>query len=93
MSQVIELSLDDLGCIVIPNTLQQFLGLLPGMMLVVEPESNGNLRLRIQSANSVVINKRGLKIARVQPLIDLTNITQFEREYRVTELLQRVGWS
>lgn len=91
MSRVIELTLDDLGRIVIPNSLQSLLGLSPGMMLVVEKGDNEGLRLRAQSQSSVLVKKRGLTIARVQPLTDLTNITRFEREYRVSELLQRVG--
>jgi hypothetical protein len=51
------------------------------------------LRLRIESQPpvSVLVEKKGLLVARVQPLTDLTNITRFEREYRVSELLQRVG--
>ncbi len=69
--------------------LQSLLGLSPGTMLVAERGNNGGLRLRTISQPSVIIEKRGLKIARTEPLTDLTNITRFEREYRVTELLQR----
>ncbi len=98
MSQVIELSIDDLGCLVIPTSLQTILGLSPGMMLFVEREHNGvRLRARpewVEQAKlptMVIVKKRGLKIARVQPMTDLTDITRFEREQRVTELLERVG--
>jgi hypothetical protein len=63
------------------------------MTLVVEKGDKGGLRLRIESQPpvSVLVEKKGLLVARVQPLTDLTNITRFEREYRVSELLQRVG--
>lgn len=90
MSHVIELSVDELGRIVIPSSLQSLLKLSPGMMLVVEQDDNDGLRLCPQSPPSVLVEKKGLKIASVQPLTDLTNITRFEREYRVSELLQRV---
>ena len=93
MSHMIKLSLDDLGQIIIPNSLRSRLGLSPGMTLVVEKGDKGGLRLRIESqpATSVLVEKKGLLVARVQPLTDLTNITRFEREYRVSELLQRLG--
>ncbi len=45
MSQVIELSVDDLGRIIIPASLQSRLGLSPGMMLLVEKEDDGGVRL------------------------------------------------
>lgn len=89
MSQTIELSLDDLGHIIIPTPLQTILGLSPGMTLLVERGDNEGLRLCVKSQPSTIIEKKGLKVARVQPLTNLTNITRFEREYRVTELLQR----
>jgi len=93
MSHMIQLSLDDLGQIIIPDSLRSLLGLSPGMTLVVEKGDKGGLRLRIESQPpvSVLVEKKGLLVARVQPLTDLTNITRFEREYRVSELLQRVG--
>ncbi len=91
MSRVIKLTLDDLGRIEIPGALQSLLGLSPGMVLVVEEGDNEGLRLRAQSESSVLVKKRGVTIAKVQPLTDLTNITRFEREYRVAELLQQAG--
>jgi len=82
MSHMIKLSLDDLGQIIIPNSLRSRLGLSPGMTLVVEKGDKGGLRLRIESqpATSVLVEKKGLLVARVQPLTDLTNITRFERD-------------
>ena len=41
MNQVIEVSLDNSGHILIPSTLQSRLGLLPEMTLLVEKEDNG----------------------------------------------------
>ena len=95
MSQMIDLGLDDSDRIIIPTSLQFRLGLSPGMMLVVEESESGGLCLRVQaeSPDSVLVEKRGLLVARVQPLTDsdLTNITHIERERRVSELLERVG--
>jgi len=91
MSRVIQLTVDDLGRIEIPSTLQSLLGLVPGMTLVVEEGENEGLRLRAQPQSSVLVKKRGLTIAKVQPLTDLTNITRFEREARIAELLEQTG--
>ena len=93
MNQVIEVSLDDGGHIIVPSSLQSMLGLSPGMTLLVEQVDNGECRLRATSQSSVIVKKKGVKIAKAEPLTDLTNITRFEREYRVAELLQRVGFS
>jgi hypothetical protein len=40
---------------------------------------------------SILVDKGGILVARVEPLCDLTDIVQQEREQRTEELLQRVG--
>jgi hypothetical protein len=40
---------------------------------------------------SILVDKGGVLVARVEPLCDLTDIVQQERERRTEELLQRVG--
>jgi AbrB family looped-hinge helix DNA binding protein len=48
MNQVIEVSLDELGHILIPAAIRDRLGLSPGMTLVVEKGKMGGVSLRIQ---------------------------------------------
>ena len=91
MNQVIEVSLDDLGRILIPGTLRSRLGLSPGMTLVVETGDKGGVRLRLQSERPVLVDKGGVLVVRTEPLSDLDNITRRERDRRVFDLLQRVG--
>lgn len=91
MNQVIEVSLDDLGRILIPETLRNRLGLLPGMTLIVEKGDKGGVRLRLQSEPSILVDKEGVLVVRAEPLSDLTNITRHERDRHLFDLLQRAG--
>jgi bifunctional DNA-binding transcriptional regulator/antitoxin component of YhaV-PrlF toxin-antitoxin module len=91
MSQVIKISLDDMGRILIPAAVQSRLGLSPGMSLVVEKGDQGSVRLRIQSEPPVLVDKAGVLVVRAEPLSDLTNVTRRERERRVFDLLQRAN--
>jgi len=91
MNQVIEVSLDDLGRILIPAALRSRLGLSPGMTLVVEKGDQGGVRLRLQSEPPMLVDKGGVLVVRAEPLRDLDNITRHERDRRVFDLLQRVG--
>jgi bifunctional DNA-binding transcriptional regulator/antitoxin component of YhaV-PrlF toxin-antitoxin module len=91
MNQVIEVSLDNSGHILIPPTLQSRLGLLPGMILVVEEGDNGGVRLSVQSEPPTLVDKGGVLVVKAEPLSDLTNITQHERNRRVSDLLERTG--
>ncbi|TEU10815.1 MAG: AbrB/MazE/SpoVT family DNA-binding domain-containing protein [Anaerolineales bacterium] len=91
MNQVIEVSLDDLGRILIPAALQSHLGLSPGMTLVVEKGDKGGVRLRLQSEPPMLVDRGGVLVVRAEPLSDLDNITRHERDRRVFDLLQRVG--
>lgn len=91
MSQVIEVSLDDLGRILIPAALRSHLGLSPGMTLVVEKGDKGDVRLRLQSEPPMLVDRGGVLVVRAEPLSELDNITRHERDRRVFDLLQRVG--
>ena len=80
MNQVIEVSLDDLGRILIPATLRSRLGLSPGMTLVVEKGDKGGVRLRLQSEPPMLVDKGGVLVVRAEPLSDLANVTRHERD-------------
>ena len=64
MSQVIKISLDDMGRILIPAAVQSRLGLSPGMSLVVEEGDQGGVRLRVQSELPVLVDKAGVLVVR-----------------------------
>jgi bifunctional DNA-binding transcriptional regulator/antitoxin component of YhaV-PrlF toxin-antitoxin module len=89
MSHLIEVSVDDLGRILIPSELQSHLGLTPGMILMVEKGDDDGLRLSLQSQPSELVEKGGVLVVRAEPLADLNDITRREREDRVSELIQR----
>jgi AbrB family looped-hinge helix DNA binding protein len=91
MNQVIQISLDDLGRILIPAPLRSRLGLKPGMTLVVEDTEQGGVQLRVQEESAALIEKDGLLVIRAEPIGDLTNVVRQERERRTQELIQRSG--
>ena len=91
MSQVIKISLDDMGRIVIPAAVQSRLGLSPGMTLVVEEGDQGSVCLRIQSEPPELVDKAGVLVVRAEPLGDLTDVTWHERNRRAFDLLQRAN--
>ena len=78
MDQVIKVSLDDMGRILIPAAVQSRLGLSPGMSLVVEKADEDGVRLRIQSEPPVLIDKAGVLVVRAEPIGDLINATRRE---------------
>jgi len=43
------------------------------------------------ATQSILVDKGGILVARVEPLCNLTDIVRQERERRTQELLQRVG--
>ncbi len=91
MSEVIQVSLDELGDILLPASLRERLHLAPGMTLVVEKGENGGLRLRVQRKPTVLVEKEGVLVAKVTAFSDLSNLMRHERDWRVFTLLQRVG--
>ena len=88
MSEVIQVSLDSQGRIVIPSIFRNRLGLSQGMTLVVEEEEKGELCLRIQEEPPTLVDKQGVLVVKAEPSVDLTNITQQERNRRVFDLVQ-----
>ena len=91
MNQLFEISLDELGRILIPEAVRNRLGLTPGMMLVVEQGDTGGIRLRLQPELPKLVDKRGVLVVQAEPLGDLANVTRNERDRRVFDLLQRAG--
>lgn len=91
MNQVIQVSLDELGRILIPAPLRERLHLSPGMTLIVEAGEQGGMRLRIQSEPTTLVEKDGVLVARVVARSDLANVTRQERDQRALDLLQRVS--
>jgi AbrB family looped-hinge helix DNA binding protein len=87
----IQVSLDDVGRILIPAPIRERLNLSPGMILIVEKGEKGGVQLRVESKPTTLVEKDGLLVARVTALGDLTNATRNERDRRVFDLLQRVG--
>lgn len=91
MRQVVEVSLDDQGHILIPATIRDRLNLYPGITLVVEERDNDDVYLRVQSEPPMLVDREGVLVVRAEPLGDLTNVTRRERDRRVFDLLQRTG--
>lgn len=91
MSQIIQLSLDDVGRILVPAWVREKLGLAPGMTLVVENDNEGSVRLRVQPQEQALIREEGILVARGEPLVDLDDVTRHERDERVSDLVTRTG--
>lgn len=93
MSEEVEVTLDEFGCLVIPEEVHSHLGISPGMTLVVEKGDKGSLRLKVQSKSPTLIDKRGIWVVRGGELTGnlAGGVTRCERDSRVTELLRRVA--
>ena len=91
MSHIMQVSVDELGRIVIPAALNEQLRLTPGTTLVVEKGNQGDVRLHIQSRPTVLVEKGGLLVARVTAAGNLADVMRYERDRRVFGLLQRAG--
>ncbi len=91
MNDLIELSLDKLGRILIPDSLRSRLKLTPGMMLIVEKGEDGGLRLRLQSPPPMLVDKGGILVVKAESTGDLSDLTRRERDRRLFTLLQRTG--
>ncbi|MDM8522360.1 hypothetical protein QUF80_03220 [Desulfococcaceae bacterium HSG8] len=85
MPQRTELSLDDQGRILVPPEIQSRLGLIPGMTLVVEKGDNGDMLLSVRKNKTILVERKGVLIARGKPMKDLVNIARDERDRRNTE--------
>ena len=91
MSEIIQISLDEMGAMLIPAPIRERLHLLPGMTLVVERGEQGGVRLEVRLMQSPLVEKEGILVARVIAVGDISNSTRHERDRRVFSLLQRVG--
>ena len=91
MNQLFEISLDELGRILIPEAIRSRLGLTPGMTLVVEKGDNGGVWLRPHPEQPVLVDKGGILVVKAKPLSGLSDIVRQERDQRVSELVRRVG--
>ena len=91
MTELIELSVDEKGRIVIPRAVQHQLGLEPGMTLTVEDGENGGIRLRPEAEGTVLVEKQGILVVRAPALADLTDVVRRERDRRVRTLHESTG--
>lgn len=91
MNQIIQISLDDLGRVLIPAALRSRLGLKPGMLLVVETAEQGSVRLRVQEESAALIEKDGLLVFAGEPIGDIGNVVREERERYNQEQIRRAG--
>jgi len=61
------------------------------VILTVQPVPLVEMSATKNAAQSILVDKGGILVARVEPLCNLTDIVRQERERRTEELLQRVG--
>lgn len=91
MEQVIEVTLDETGGILLPPAVSGSLGLSPGMTLIAEEADEGGIRLRIQPEAPLLVNKGGVLVVRAEPVGDLADAVQRERNQRALDLVERIG--
>ncbi len=91
MGQLAQVSLDDQGRLFVPAAIKDRLGLTPGMTLVVEEADKDGARLHVQSELPKLVDEGGVLVVQAEPLEDLSNIVQQERDRRTFDLLQREG--
>jgi AbrB family looped-hinge helix DNA binding protein len=91
MAELVELSVDDKGRLVVPGAIQRRLRLAPGMTLIVEEGDNGGIRLRPEPEQPNLVDKEGILVVRAQPVADLADVVRDERRLRVTSLSERTG--
>jgi AbrB family looped-hinge helix DNA binding protein len=91
MNQTFQISLNELGRILIPASLRQRLGLKPGMTLVVEEAEQEQVQLRVLDESAGLVEKDGLLIFTGEIDGDITNVVKEARERRAQELVERIG--
>jgi len=89
MGQTIEVSIDNLGGILLPQELKNRLGLLPGMIMVVEEDDEERVCLRVRTESPELVDKQGIMVIRADSSEDLTNVTRRARDRRISDLLHR----
>lgn len=91
MNQVIEVSVDNQGCIRIPADIQDRLGLLPGMTLILEEGEEGEICLRIPKDSPMLIDKEGVLVVKAEAAGNIEDAVRHERNRRLSELVERNG--
>ena len=92
MNKATDINVDPTGHIVIPPEVKSRLGLKPGMTFIVETDEHGNLQLRLQPSEPVLINKGGVLVVASQSTGEnLADAVRRNREERIEVLAERVG--
>jgi AbrB family looped-hinge helix DNA binding protein len=86
MTELVELSLDEKGRLVVPGSVQDRLHLQPGMRLIVEEGDDGAIRLRPEADGPRLVEKRGILVVQGQPVADLVDALRRARDLRITHL-------
>jgi len=91
MNQTFQISLNELGRILIPASLRRRLGLKPGMTLVVEEAEQEDVQLRVEDETSQLVDEGGILVIQGELLENIDDIVQRAREQRTQELIKRIG--
>jgi AbrB family looped-hinge helix DNA binding protein len=91
MGQLIKVTVDSQGCIIIPPEIQDRLGLSPGMVLVVEERDEGELCLRVRQELPEIVDKQGVLVVRAKAVGNLADVVRNERDRRLSELNRKTG--
>ena len=91
MSQIVEVSMDNRGCVRIPDEVRDRLGLSPGMRLIVEEGEKGQICLRIPEESPVLVEKEGVLVVRAEGTGDIEDAVRRERGRRLSEIFERTG--
>ena len=91
MSQIVEASVDNRGCIRIPAEVRDRMGLSPGMRLIVEEGERGRICLRIPEESPVLVEKEGVLVVRAEGTGDIGDAVRRERGRRLSEIFERTG--
>ena len=84
MTELAQLSIDEKGCIRLPLTLQDRLGVEPGMTLILEEDERGEVVLKPQESHPMVVNKDGVLVVRAEPIVGLDQVVRRHRDARAT---------
>jgi AbrB family looped-hinge helix DNA binding protein len=91
MSDLVEISVDNRGCIILPDEVRDRLGLTPGMTLTVEEDEKGAIGLRVQKELPEIVDKQGVLVVRSEAAGDVAEAVRRERGRRLSEFMQRAG--
>ena len=80
-------TIDEKGIIRLPEQISSQLGLLPGMALIVEPDEESGVSLRVEPDELRLLNKGGVLVADTEPLVDVDHLIQQQRSERMLHLL------